>query len=421
MNRERNPMTEVSRRSFIKIGSMSIAVLMAHPFTNFVAKANDRTIKKLVILEMNGGNDGLNTVIPYADPAYYDKNIRGPLAIAESKVFKLTEPNGTESGWGLHPSLVNLKSNYDGNRVAIFRGIGHRQPDLSHFTMMDFWRSGHPGGAAFTNGTGWAARAIERISNSTEPIAAISLSTGVSPLFLGTDRAASATSPAAGQLDLPEAMREAYLQAMLTLATQETPTYEALTAARKGLKGGVDFSHYLAELVEIAPAYPETATGALLAFAASIIKSNDWVRIIHVPLPLEHDTHAYQLPLQEANLKEMDEALAAFLVDIGARSELYDNVAVMTTSEFGRRVIPNGDAGTDHGTANTHFFIGDRVKGGLYGDPPSLTDLYEGDLRATSVFTRWLATGIRWLALNPREVLADLEREEDSKPYDLFT
>jgi uncharacterized protein (DUF1501 family) len=145
------------RRSFIRIGGAGLATLfVGGPFFGSSLQAAAGSGRRLVVLEMNGGNDGLNTVIPYSLGAYYDRRQR--LAIPASSVLHL------DSNWGLHPSLPRLRDRFLAGEVAIFRGVGHSSPDLSHFAMMDYWRSGHLEGGAQTGQTGWLGRLLDNLS-----------------------------------------------------------------------------------------------------------------------------------------------------------------------------------------------------------------------------------------------------------------
>src|SRR5215471_13023471 len=177
----------VSRRTFIKVSGMSIAAVVASSkLMKSVAYGSPLPLRRrLVILEMNGGNDGLNTVIPFGDSAYYDA--RRQIAIPPDQVLPLDDK------FGLNPSLTNMRDAYKAGSVGVIRGVGHSDPDLSHFRMMDLWRSGDPNGASSTGGTGWVGRLLEHLAIGDNPIAALSVSSGVSPMLIGpTDKAAAA-------------------------------------------------------------------------------------------------------------------------------------------------------------------------------------------------------------------------------------
>lgn len=390
----------ITRRSFIKVGSFGLGFFaVGNPLLESVARAASGPVRRLVVLEMNGGNDGLNTVIPYGIGTYYD--LRQRLGIPVNQVLHL------DSTWGLHPALPLLKRRYDAGQVAILRGLGHPSPDLSHFAMMDFWRSGNLEGGARTNQTGWIGRLLDVIQDRSAPLAGLSLSSATGPALFGRDaRVAAAESVDTGALDLPAGMAEIFPRALGQMARVDIDDSAILNASRTGMKGSAALSSFLSGLSQPSSSYPGTATGALLAFAARILAANDWIRIIHVPLPLDFDTHVDQVNRQTVNLSEIDGALEAFLKELESIN-LADQTVVVTNSEFGRRAGDNGGNGTDHGTANTMFVVGKKVRGGLYGDPPSLTQLDDnGNLRVTTSFLDLLATTVEgWMGAPASEVV----------------
>lgn len=408
----KNPIhvTWISRRTFMKVGGMSLGVLVAgHPLLQSVARAATSNARRLVVLEMNGGNDGLNTVIPYGLSSYY--NLRQRLGIPASQVLHI------DSTWGLHPSLPLLKQRYDADQVAILQGLGHPNPDLSHFAMMDFWRSGNLGGSAQTNQTGWLGRVLDIIQDSQAPLSGLSLSSAVGPALLGQNtKTAAAESVETGLLEIPDGLDDTFSTALNGMAEFDREDAATMNAARNGMKGSFALSSFLSGLNQPNPSYPNTGTGQLLAFAARILAANDWIRVIHVPLPLDFDTHVDQVNRQAANLSEIDGALDAFLKDLNSMN-LADQTVVATVSEFGRRADDNGGNGTDHGTANTLFVVGKKVKGGFYGEASSLTHLDDnGNLIVTTPFLDILATlSEGWMGAPASEVVPG------GKVYRIFT
>ncbi|MEW6208320.1 MAG: DUF1501 domain-containing protein [Acidobacteriota bacterium] len=396
----------ISRRSFIKIGGFSVALVVAsNPLTKAFARPDPSGPRRLLILEQNGGNDGINTVIPYSSEGYriYEE-IRRQMALPYDEVLSL------ENGWAFHPSLQRLATRFKSEEVAVIRNIGLKDPhrsNLSHFDMMEKWRAGNPQGFSQTSGKGWAGRIVDRLATDS-PIAALSLSTGVGPMLLDTERAASATSSATGMLDIPEEIHDAFRDAMRRMAEDESGLPAALAAARRGLRGANNLSDFLLNVPD--GTSEESETARLTQYAANIFNFNDWVRVIHIPLPLEHDTHIRHLPTQEYNLAELDKGIATFFDTLNP--EAARDTLVVTMSEFGRRAEPNGEStedpnqmGTDHGTANTLFFVGNRVKGGLYGEDPDLKNLDpDGNLRATDNFMRVEASIAAFMGIDPEEI-----------------
>lgn len=391
-----------SRRFFIKFGGMSLATLFwGNPFK--LAQAAPSTVRRLVVLEMNGGNDGLNTVVPYGEGKYYDWRPR--VAIKPSEVLAL------DSMWGLHPSLPLLKERFQAGELAIIQGLGYPSQNcltcLSHFEMMDYWRAGHPAGGLSTGQTGCLGRLLDNLGPLPGPMAGLTISTSIGPALLGrNDLSASAYSKEAGMLYVPEGLDESFRRAMQGMAAPSVDDAPALKAARSGMSNSLALSDFLNQMKDPDPSYPQTYTGGQMALAAKILQQNDWIRIIHIPLFLDFDTHTNQPNVQSANLKEINDALNSFLKEIEA-TNLADQILVVTTSEFGRRVEDNGGYGTDHGTANTLFVIGKNVKGGFYGEPPSLNRLDDyGNLISTMNFQDLLATvSERWMGAPASEVV----------------
>jgi len=389
----------ITRRTFLKIGGMSATLMVAgRRLMPFSVRADASGVRRLVVIEMNGGNDGLNTVIPYGDSSYYD--VRRPLAIPPAQVLKI------DNMWGLHNSLQNLSKRYTQGHVAIVRGVGYTDPDLSHFRMSDLWRAGNPDGAAAAGNTGWVGRMLQYLTLSASPMAAMSLYPTVGPMLVGPlGKAVSAQSSSDGNLNYPDGLAGTIQAAISGFAQPNGADSPELAAARQGMSDSVVLSSFLTQLPNPSAGYPKSNTANLLGFAATVLAANDWIRIIHLPLPLDHDTHADQLARQQTNLAELDGALEPFVKDLQQKN-LLDQTLIMTVSEFGRRVQLNGSGGTDHGTASSHFFIGSSVNGGLYGDPPSLTKLDpDGNLVNSSSFLDLEATACAWMGVDPNNVL----------------
>jgi uncharacterized protein (DUF1501 family) len=204
----------------------------------------------------------------------------------------------------------------------------------------------------------------------------------------------------------PGGLDQSFMAALQTMATEDGGDAYALRVARQGIRDSLTLSGFLNQVEESSVGYPPTETGCLLSFAASILATNDWIRIIHVPLPLDFDTHVSQAGTQANNLAEIDGALDAFLKELETLN-LTDQTLVVTTSEFGRRVEDNGGEGTDHGTSNSLFVMGKMVKGGYYGDAPSLVQLDDyGNLISTMSFLDLLATVTQgWLEVEAGKVV----------------
>src|SRR5256712_4543314 len=382
----------LSRRDFIKQGLIPVFAGSAVPsvFANGLAAAaadspyaapNDRI---LVLVQLAGGNDGLNTVIPFADGAYHDAR---PTLRQDQGVLPLN------SQLGLHPNLKGLKASFDAGHLAIVQGVGYPSPNLSHFASMSIWETANVKSGI---GDGWLGRYLNYLDQ-----------VGESP-----NRALEGVS--AGSLVPPELRSKTPVTALQSLKTfrlqpvnehgtqvdVENPLmkfYGAFKGAGPApfgalldatLSEALQASHALQATdatYEAKATYPANSPiASSLKLVAETIVSALGVRVAHVTLG-GFDNHAREKPVHDKLLLDLDKALSAFMDDLQGHG-LGDRVLVMTWSEFGRRVKENGSAGTDHGTAAPMFLLGAPVKGGLYGEPPSLSALDNGNLKFTTDF-----------------------------------
>ncbi|NJD08257.1 MAG: DUF1501 domain-containing protein [Methylococcaceae bacterium] len=381
----------INRRGFLKLSATGFLAALYHRQIGAAPAAGPQP-KRLVLLELSGGNDGLNTLVPYTDPAYY--SARPSLAIPQESV--LTLHDSATHGLGLHPALVKLRDRYDQNQVAIVRGVGHPQPDLSHFAMMDYWYAGHLRGMAHTNQTGWIGRCLDQIAAGSPEIAGLSIGWEMGPVMYADQAStAAAGNPWAASIDIPWQLQDAYQAALSNLSQPGTGAASTLAAARAGLASGIGLGNFLTQFQDDTKArqasYPDSDTGRLLKFAADVLIAPSAIRALHVSLPMGFDHHANQAQQHAENFTQIDAAVDAFLNDLAA-NQLADSTLVMTTSEFGRRVEENSDGGTDHGTASCLFLLGTSLKAGMHGSQPALTELDpNGNLIATTAFTDVLA------------------------------
>lgn len=357
-------------------GGLGLAELLATADEDREPDATD----KLVIVTLYGGNDGLNTVVPYAETAYH--SARPELAYAPDEVLHLNE------SLGLSPALVGLKRLWDGKRLAVVLGVGYPKPDRSHFRSMDIWQTASP---ETPIRTGWVGRWLDGTNAS--PETAVSFEPVLPPLFAGESHAGS--SVAIGAPQLPSGIT-AEMVAALGQTQRGEPELQvrAATALREFLRvdqlvRAAQKQVSLPEAGELGH-LPATGTGGETSLASQLALVNRCVeagvptRVYSVSLG-GFDTHADERPAQERLLKELDDALSVFL-DRQAKTKAGQRVTVVVYSEFGRRVRANASDGTDHGTAGPVFVLGSGVAGGLYGEQPSLTDLDDGDLKASTDF-----------------------------------
>ena len=349
----------------------------------------------LVLIEFDGGNDGLNTLIPYTNGSYY--SMRGGLAIAANTVLPVGE------GLGLHPNLPYLKARWDAGDVAIVRGVGHADLDHSHFSCMAKIQAGTQGTTPTL--TGWVGRYLDGAG--LDGLGGISVADGGVPLLL-RGNAAEVTGLPSWSGGLFGADRS---------QPSERITYESLSAITntdggKGYWGGEvgqTFRSALATAQLVNPIYAPAIDDDHrlerdLILCARIINLDLGARVLHVRLG-GFDTHDEQPDDHATLLSEFNRAVDAFFVNLAPQFQ--SRVTLATFSEFGRRVRPNDSLGTDHGTASMAMVIGSRVKGGFYGDQPSLTNLdSRGDLRHNVDYRSLFATLLSgWLRADDQQVL----------------
>jgi uncharacterized protein (DUF1501 family) len=352
-----------------------------------LASGDDRV---LVIVNLQGGNDGLNAVVPFGMPAYY--KYRPTLAVPQNDVLRIDDQIG------LNPALAPLKAMYDRGNVAIVHGVGYPQPDFSHFRSTEIWQTAAPGRY---ESTGWLGRYLDAAKLPSENLFNAVAIADVLPEALVADRtdvAAIAQLDGYGlQSDRNKAVGRAAFHDVV--GDNDLPFHSPYLAQVAQIedhaqRGAEELPQLVAGYVPVAP-YPATPIGRSLALAAQIVGTKLGTRVIYVQLG-SFDTHTFQKPTQDRLLADFASAIAAFYTDLAAHGN-DGRVLTMTFSEFGRRVAENASRGTDHGTAAPAFVIG-AVKGGMYGTHPSLDDLDNGNLRYTTDFRSVYATVLeKWL------------------------
>jgi uncharacterized protein (DUF1501 family) len=350
----------------------------------------------LVVIELAGGNDGLNTVVPYGDPAYY--RARPKLGIPDREVIK------TEGGFGFHPSMVGFERLYKDGLLAVVHGCGYARPSLSHFSSMGFWHTGVPNGG---EPLGWLGRLADATYNS---------STRNLIVDLGNSQSLAVRSRRHSPLvfDDPARFRregtdsEKHVLAELSRpATSANSTLEFLAATAQNATESSDFVRQATASYRTPVDYGSGGgLGGNLQRVAALIAAGIPTRLFYVTYQgNSFDTHVQQADLHSRLLMYTADAVRGFIEDL-KRIGRADEVAVMIFTEFGRRVEENGSLGTDHGTATPMFVIGKGVKGGFYGQHPSLVDLDDGNMKMTTDFRRVYATAIKeWLGCDDTEIV----------------
>src|SRR5262245_7051760 len=345
----------------------------------------------LVVVQLTGGNDGLNTVVPYAQDAYY--RLRPTLAQKRSGLHAL------DGEHGLHPSLRDLASLYDEGRLTVVQGVGYPHPDRSHFRSLEVWHSGDPEQAS--RGIGWLGRLADQIV-AAAPGAMPAVHVGDEDLPLALmGRSVSAPSLADEKSlhlhDLPGLEGE-----RLALVTDTAGAPGELAFLRAAARNAYEVSMRLEHVLERqrAASYPDLGLARKLRLVAKLVAGGFDTRIFLVTLG-GFDTHARQTALHAALLEELARSLSAFERDLQG-SGAAGRVLTLVFSEFGRRAEENASRGTDHGAAAPVFVLGGPGKGGLLGRAPDLARLSDGDVAFTTDF-RALYTAIErdWMGLEP--------------------
>src|SRR5450432_1204275 len=372
----------MSRRQFLissgVVGGVALAAGATGISMHDVTKAGKQTplavgTKIIVLVTMYGGNDGLNTVIPYTDAAYYAG--RPELAYAQADVLPLADD------LGLNASMVGFKKLYDAGRLAVVRGVGYPNPDRSHFRSMSIWQTGSPDSPEVT---GWLGRWLD--ANGADPLLAINVGPVLPPMLAG-QKCAGAALPSSGGVAMPTGTYGSGLRALDAVSTSSTPLMQRVAQSGTDLfRVAKTFGPTLATSKTVGA----SDLAGQLDIVALCIAANAPTRVYSVQLG-GFDFHADEKSAQSTLLGQLDAAVSGFLTTVGAGPHGKD-VVMMLYSEFGRRVAANGSQGTDHGTAGNIFVAGKAVKGGMFGDQPSLTDLSLGDLKYNVDFRSVYAT-----------------------------
>ncbi len=365
----------MKRREFLQASAAAGVAILAPRFAAAQSALPEGYSRLLVLVELKGGNDGLNTVVPYADQAYY--GLRPRIGIRRDDVLQL------DGRTGLHPSLAPLMPLWQARELAVVQGVGYPSPNLSHFRSIEIWDTASRAEEYLSDG--WLARAFAA-APVPKKFAADGVVVGASELGPLAGGGARAVALANTEQFLRQAKLAQPVQAQGNRALVHLLKVEAdVVQAAAGLNGNRDFRTQ----------FPQGPFGNAVRTAAQVVASDAGVAAVRITLN-GFDTHQNQ-PGTHANLlRQLAEglvALRAALQELGR----WDSTLVVTYAEFGRRAQENGSNGTDHGTANAHFALGGRVKGGLYGEAPRLDRLEHGNLVHAVDFRSVYATVLeRW-------------------------
>jgi uncharacterized protein (DUF1501 family) len=350
----------------------------------------------LVVVELSGGNDGLNTVVPFGDAAYY--RARPKLGIKESESIKIGD------GYGLHPSMVGFERLYKDGRLAVVHGCGYDHPSLSHFSSMGFWHTGVPNGGETL---GWLGRLADRTYDAHTRNMIVNLGTSQS-LAVRSEQHSPLVFDDPGRFRREGSDSEKLaLAALSQTRTTGNSTLDFLTATAQNATESSEVVRRAASTYRTPVDYGQGGgLAGNLQRVAALIAAEMPTRLYYVTYAgNSFDTHVQQADLHTRLLMYTADAVRGFMDDM-KRLGRADDVAMMIFTEFGRRVEENGSLGTDHGTATPMFVVGQGIKGGFYGRHPSLTDLDDGNMRMTTDFRRVYATMIKeWLGYDRTELV----------------
>ncbi len=387
-------MANLSRRTLLKRSSLvalapTVPGFLAQLARAVEAEADDRV---LVVVQLDGGNDGINTVVPHRDEGYAKHRER--LRLPSERLCKL------DDDLALHPSMRAIADLFQKQRLAIVQGVGYPNPNRSHEVSMAIWHT-----ARFDReehkGSGWLGRALDQLPRQPGAPGAMLVGEGAMPAAITARRllvanisrldelvARNVSARAASAGEASDDDLEAFVRRTTLDSYATADAVLAVTARERGKA-----------------TYPANQLAQQLAMVARLIEADLPTRVYYVLQP-GYDTHAAQLDTHGRLLGDLSGALSAFVNDL-TEAKLVERVLVMTFSEFGRRVEENASAGTDHGTAGPMFLAGGGVRGGMFGDTPRLLDLDAGDLKMSVDFRHVYAAVLRdWLSVSPESVLA---------------
>jgi uncharacterized protein (DUF1501 family) len=387
----------IKRKEFLQIGSLATASLMLPKFL----KAFEKPMmvpagnKVVVVIQFSGGNDGLNTVIPVRNDIYYRE--RPKLGIAKNDALLLTDETG------LNPALQAFKGLYDDGSLAIMNSVGYPNPDRSHFRSMDIWHSASKSNE-YVN-TGWLGRYLDaQCKGCDKPTHAMELDDVLSRALKGEENKGLAFKD---PKKLYNTSNGRFLKDVNADHKTGEETIDYLYKTMSATLSSADYIYQQSKVHPTAQTYPNTNLGKDLKTIASLIFSDINTKVFYVSLG-SFDTHVNQDNQQKRLFTELNDAVQAFTTDLKNNGR-FNDVLMMTFSEFGRRVTQNASNGTDHGTANNMFFISGGLKEkGILNAMPDLSDLNEGDLKHKVDFKNVYATVLnKWLGADDKMILGN--------------
>lgn len=389
----------MNRRKFISQSALATCAVLTPQFLNaFHKKVSPNLVsqKKLIIIQLSGGNDGLNTIVPCSQDAYY--KLRPTVALQKNNLINLTD------GIGLNGSLPIFKSLYDNGDLCIINNVGYPDPDLSHFRAMDIWQTAS-GSDKFIS-TGWIGRYLDNLdSEKLLPHKAIEFDGTLSIALRGERLNGFALNKLNQLTDLPN-------KQFLNRAVEKFHDHnnETNSYLYKTLTETIASTNYLSEKNKLSKStfnYPDSEFAKDLKNVSTLLNSGIDTSVYYVSMP-GFDTHVNQTNQQNFRLNTINEAMEIFIKDLKDQDS-FKNVLIMIFSEFGRRVAQNANNGTDHGSANVLFLIGGGLKKkGIYNTIANLNDLDNGNLKYSIDFRAVYADILdKWLNTSSVKILGE--------------
>ncbi len=383
----------MKRRTFLKNTGLASAAMWAPSFLQSIPNRTNGKI--LIVVQLSGGNDGLNTIVPYRNDKYYE--LRPDIAIKENEVLRVSDE------LGFNPAMGDVQALFDEGYVSILNNVGYPNPNRSHFRSMDIWQTASDSNEYLT--TGWLGRYLDsQCAGCDSPHAALEFGQGLSLALKGHEKQGFAIN------DLQQMERTSKNPLLRYLGQQDQHSHEHEEAAYlyKTLLETQESTNYLLEQSSgrrTRANFPATRFGKDLRQVVELILAGNNSKIYYVSLG-GFDTHANQNGPQGRLLSIYAEGMKA-LADELSKHGLWQDTLVMTFSEFGRRVAQNGSRGTDHGAASNLYLMGGNLKrAGFYNNGPNLTDLDKGDLKYELDFRQVYANVLNnWLDAERTDIL----------------
>lgn len=389
-----------SRREFLRRSAFVSLSPVAPTFLTNVVSAGAEQVngRRLVVIQLDGGNDGINTVVPYRDDGY--EKHRQELRLAENDLIKAND------NFAFHPRLRGVAELFEAGKLSVVHGVGYPNPNRSHFESTAIWQSGSTVETERRVGHGWIGSAVDATTSSGPH--AIHVGDETLPVALRGRRCTANTisNPADLRLRMPFPLSPRIEETRLQTEASLSPPLNLKDFVTQCVTEAYASASELASTTRVDSAvnYPNSRLATRLKLISQMIKSGSAAQVYYTVQP-GYDTHASQLPEHASLLSEFSRAVTAFMEDL-KQSGLADCVTILAFSEFGRRVQENASGGTDHGTAGPVFLVGNQLLRSSIGEVSRLDDLHQGDLKYSIDFRSiYRSVLVDWLGLDCPAVL----------------